>query len=197
MSDDVVLRFDFRQNDDSGNYPLLDELSEAEKKDLRKCIYLFLQWSREDYFFRCDADLDATDVKITSFEILYDGITYAYINDYDTGFWIEEGELIFNPVFFIRFKLSAKVNVDAFCNSMMDLSLSVLPESRKEVDDDPFYFDPDVYILPDDEVGELIEYLKEIDIFCGKIFNNLAELHEDGFIELKMPAVDFALEPKK
>jgi len=168
-SNEITLRFPLTKGD--GELPGKAEFSEEDLSDMRTCFTLDICWDPDEIE-------ENQDVKIISFEILYDGVTH--MEDEEYGYWFNDDELCGYPAPIIRFKLDHEVDIEQFRRSMFTTSFTIFTDSMEEsflAEDHNGYTSS----LSEDERDEEIEYLKENNAYCGKVLNFSDGLPEGGY----------------
>ncbi len=177
MENKIVIRFAMTKGE--GEYPAGSEFSLEEAADIRKTLTFYLDYDP------ANAENDLTDVMIEECKIIYDGITYS--DEIKYGLYIKDGELEGHPSPIIEFTLSRSVDVDDFRKCVWMSRFCVKPISRNESDQEPFFFeDHNGYtsVIDNSDVKEIIENLKESNLFSGKVISS--ELMENGITCLEM-----------
>ena len=129
-SDDITVRFVLMKGE--GDWPEIDELSDAEKTDPIQLAEFILDWDPDNL-----DDYDLTDVEIIEAQFLYDGI--SYLPKSDMGIIVQDNSLSGYPAPIIRFKLSRPVSPEAFVRAVSFSSVKISPESRFNAELDPFF----------------------------------------------------------
>ena len=177
MESKIVIRFAMTKGE--GEYPAGSEFSLEEAADIRRTLTFYLDYDP------ANAENDLTDVMIEECKIIYDGITYS--DEIKYGLYIKDGELEGHPSPIIEFTLSRSVDVDDFRKCVWMSRFCVKPISRNESDQEPFFFeDHNGYssVIDNSDVKEIIENLKESNLFSGKVISS--ELMENGITCLEM-----------
>ncbi|MDG4597753.1 MAG: hypothetical protein P9F75_19055 [Candidatus Contendobacter sp.] len=186
-SDEITVRFTLGEGD--GYRPEKKEFSEYELSDMRTCMTMSICWEPSEME-------ENQDAKIIWFEVIYDGITL--IKDKDYGIWLgywfdEDDELCGHPCPIIRFKLDRKVKTEQFRRSIWTSSLRITTASREGTGEEPYYaedHDGSTSILSKKKRDDWISFLKNNNVFCGKIFHFPNGLPEYGY---SIPTTEFAL----
>lgn len=181
-SDSIVVRFALTSGDGNSLHSM-QELTEEEKQDIRRCLALNVYW---------DPDMmsDEHDAQITSMEILYDGITR--FDGEDFGYSLSGGDEFLGgyPAPIIRFKLDRELETDQFICAIRETSFRVLTSS---MDHEPYYAEDHngyTQVLDDDEVEEWIGRLKAGGVYSGKQYEFPEGMEKGG---VYFDAVEFAL----
>lgn len=176
----IVIRFPMTKGE--GEFPSVSDFNEQERADFRKAMTFNVCWESEE--------VGVEDVRITDVEILYDGITH--FGDESYGYRFEDGSEYLEgyPAPIVRFTLDKEVDPEEFRRAVFTSNYYIETDS---MDEGFIAEDWNGYTSVVEDVEDLIEYLEDEEVFCGKTYTFADGMPEYGH---PIPATEFALAPK-
>ena len=180
MGNEITIRFAMTKGE--GQFPAISDFNDEERADFRKAMTLNLCWESEV--------VGAEDVVIQGFEVLYDGITH--FGDESYGYRFEDAfeRLQGYPAPIVRFTLNKDVDPEEFRQAVFSSNYYIETDS---MDEGYIAEDWNGYTSVVEDVEDLIEYLEDEEVFCGKTYTFADGMPEYGH---PIPATEFALAPK-
>lgn len=180
---DITVRFCLNKSE--GEQIKKSKFSEAELKDVRKCLSLCITFYPNE----------ENGAQIINIQILHDGITP--MGNVIKGFFINRKEdypLVGYPTPVVRFQFDRAINEEEFLKQCIsDTSYSVRTELMNKNDEDPFFAeDHNGYssILSGKEREEFTALLQRNEAYCGKTISFPEGMPVCGY---SIPAMEFAL----